>query len=196
VIAEQPPARSLRGQSGAVSVSALLWLAAGAVLIYALFAAYYGDFDRFGRVAVPGQATVDLPDGESDISYVEQAGDGGAEVEVPADLEVSVVSVATGDAAEITPRGSRAEERDGEAIRSLGAVDPSAEGLHEVTVTSREAAGRAGPQLAFGESPFGAFGDRLSRVVDLLNGTFGIVLAALVLAAIVAPRLQRAMDRR
>jgi hypothetical protein len=197
VIATRPRPRSLRGESGAVSVSALLWLAAGAVLIYALFSAYYGDVDRFGRVAVPGQATVDLPSGESDISYVEQTAEGaeGADVEVPADLELSVVSVATGDAVELDPRGGRAEEGDGETIRPVAAVDPPAEGIYEVRVSSREAAGRAGPQLAFGESPFGAFGDRLSRVVDLLAGTFGIVLAALVLAAIVAPRLQRALGR-
>lgn len=78
-------------------------------------------------------------------------------------------------------------------VRSYGSVDPPEAGLYEVRATSREAATRAGPELAVGESPFGAFGDRLSRVVNLLSGPVGIVLAALVIAAAIAPRVQRAL---
>ena len=191
-----PPLQRLRSdQSGAVSVSALLWLAVAGVLIYALLAAYYGEVDRFGRVAVPGQGTVDLPAGASDISYAEQAVGGASEVEVPADLEVQVTSAATGQGLEIDPRGGGESEKDGEVLRAVGSVDPPAAGLYDVQVLSSEAASRPNPQLAFGESPFGAFGDRLSRVVDLLSGTIGIVLAALVVAAIAIPRLLRALER-
>jgi hypothetical protein len=50
--------------------------------------------------------------------------------------------------------------------------------------------------VLFGESPFGAFGDRLSRVVDLLIGPVGVLLAALIAAAVALPRFQDAHRRR
>jgi hypothetical protein len=184
------------GEAGAVSVSLLLWVAVGGVLLYALFAAYFGDADRFGRVPVPGAATLELPEGETDISYAEQSQGDGADVAVPGDLEIAVVSTASGDAVELDPRGSDQSEEDGEVVRLYGSVNPPAAGPYEVRVSSREAAARPGPQLLFGESPLGAFGDRLSRVVEGLAGPVGVLLAALIVAAVVVPRLQDARRRR
>lgn len=184
------------GEAGAVSVALLLWIAVGGVLLYALFAAYFGDADRFGRVSVPGTATLDLPEGETDISYAEQAQGDGGEVAVPADLEITVVSAAGGEAVDLDPRGSDQSEDDGEVVRLYGSVNPPAAGLYEVRTASREAVARPGPQLLFGESPLGAFGDRLSRVVDLLAGPVGVLLAVLIVAAVAVPRLQDARRRR
>ena len=178
-----------------MSVSLLLWIAVGGVLLYALFAASSGDVDRFGRVPIPDSATLELPEGEADISYAERAEDGGSDVKVPADLRVTVVSAETGEAVEPDPRGGSQSEQDGEAVRLFGAVNPPDAGSYEVRVISREAATRPHPQLLLGESPLGAFGDRLSGAVDLLLGPIGLLLAALVIAAVAAPRVQRTLGR-
>lgn len=190
-----PPARLRPDQSGAVSISLLLWLAVAGVLLYALFGASSGDIDRFGRVSVPGSAFLDLPGGESDISYVEDAATAGSDVQAPTDLRVLLISTQTGVGIEVDSRGGNPSEQDGEVVRPYGAVNPPSEGLYEVRVTSNEAATRPNPQLAFGDSPFGAIGDRLSRVGDLITGPFGVLLGALVIAAIVAPRAQRILRR-
>lgn len=182
-------------QSGAISVSALLWLAVAGVLIYALLSAYYGDRDRFGRVPVPGEAIVDLPSVEADISYAEDAVDGAPEMVAPGDLRIEVHAAGTGAGLDIDPRGSTTSEEDGQVLRSVAAVNAPEAGLYEIRATSSEAAARPGPELLIGESPFGAFGDRLSRVVDLLQGPIGVVLAILVVAAIAIPRLLRAIGR-
>lgn len=192
-----PPRPISRGSDlGAVSVSLLLWLAVAGVLLYALFGASGGDADRFGEVPVPGAAILELPGGEVELSYTERITAAGAEVQPPADLRVTVVSTATRQAVEVDARGSSQGEQDGRVVRLFGSVNPPAAGTYEVRATSTQAAGRADPRLAFGDSPFGAIGDRLSRVGDLLTGPLGILLAALVIMAVLAPRAQRILRRR
>jgi hypothetical protein len=189
--------RIAAAEDGAVSVSILLVLAAVAALIYAVFGAATGDVDRYGRVAVPSTTALNLPKGSTDISYIEpDRGGGGGNLAVPRDLLVVVKPFGSEEPLELNSRGGDTATEGGERIQRIAEVRPSVAGGYEVQVRSKGAASRPNPQLAFGESPLSAFGDRISNVGDLITGRYGILAGVLLVGALVAPPVQRAVRRR
>jgi hypothetical protein len=188
--------RAAVAEDGAVPVSVLLVLAALAALIYAVFGAATGDVDRYGRVPVPSSAVLHLPEASTDISYVEPDSGGGGELTLPQDLLIRIAPVGSDRPLELDSRGGETDTQGAEQIRRVAEVRPPGAGAYKVQVRSKDAASRPTPQLAFGESPFSAFGDRLANVGDLITGRYGVLAGVLLIGALAAPPVQRALRRR
>ena len=75
-------------------------------------------------------------------------------------------------------------------LRPIARVDPPGSGQYEIKVSASPPA-KLG-QLALGESPIGAVGDRLSNLGDQVTSGYGIIAGLLLLLAILAPRVRRA----
>lgn len=188
--------RRVAAQDGAVPVSVLLVLAALAALIYAVLGAATGDVDRYGRVPVPSSAVLTLPKASTDITYIEPDGGAGGELAVPQDLRITVSPVGAQGSLELNSRGGESSTEGSERVLRVAEVRPPAAGAYRVQVRSKDAVSRPSPQLAFGESPLSAFGDRVANVGDLVTGRYGILAGVLLVGALVAPPVQRAIRRR
>lgn len=188
--------RALASEDGAVPVSILLVLGALAALIYAVLGAATGDVDRYGRVPVPASAVLNLPKASTDISYIEPDSGVGGELVVPEDLTIRVTPVGSERPLDLNSRGGDTSIEGSERVQRLAEVRPPGAGAYRVQVRSKDAASRPTPQLAFGESPLSAFGDRLANVGDLITGRYGVLAGVLLIGALAAPSVQRAIRRR
>jgi hypothetical protein len=178
-------------ERGAISVSILLALVAVGLVVYLALAATDADPARYGSVRVPGEAQFELPGGDANYYYSEQST--GHDVAAPSDLEVTVTDQ-DGQAVKSDTRSSDDQsDDDGRRVDLIGQVDPPSEGLYTVTVETSTPAASLGPdpQISFGESPFGAVGDRWEEVLDWLKGPAGIVVIVLLLGLLVWPSLKR-----
>jgi len=181
-------------ERGAVSVSGLLVLAVVGVLAYALFGAVATDPDRYGRVAIPSNTWVSLPDAETGIGVVKRPG-GGAGARAPADLRIQVIDPKTNEQVRVDARGG-GQTGSGESRWQIAAVDPPSSGIYQVIVTTSEPARGVGPaQLSFGQSPVGAVGDRFAEVGDLVIGPVGAIAGLILLLLMLRPRFQRLVAR-
>lgn len=181
-------------ERGAVSVSGLLVLAVVGVLAYALFGAVATDPDRYGRVAIPSNTWVSLPDAETGIGVVKRPG-GGAGARAPADLRIQVIDPKTNEQVRVDARGG-GQTGSGESRWQIAAIDPPSSGLYQVIVTTSEPASGVGPAaLSFGQSPVGAVGDRFSEVGDLVIGPVGAIIALALLLLAMRPRFRRLVAR-
>lgn len=184
---------SARSQSGVIGVGTVILVGVLGLLAYLLLAAFEGDVDRFGRVPVPSTgASVELPEGGSDVYYAESGGDAEAPLTLPAGLEFSLVGV-DGQGVDVDQRGGDAREIEGGRARVVGIAFAPAEGIYRVTVETDEAPGRPRPELTFGQSPFQAVEARFDAIVEGLDGTTGIVVAVALALLFFVPRVQRAL---
>ena len=183
--------RRLAAENGGIQISVLLALAAAGVLIYAALSATSGDPDRYGRLAVPSNTLVELPAAEVEISYVQaEPSDGAAATPPPSDLGIAVIDPETSEPITVNSYGGSESTEAGEVLRPIARVDPPGSGQYEIKVSASPPA-KLG-QLALGESPIGAVGDRLSNLGDQVTSRYGIIAGLLLLLAILAPRVRRA----
>jgi hypothetical protein len=174
-----------------LSRSFVAWgcLAAALALAIAAFAAaaFGGGAEHYGRVAAPGAAELDLPEGHVSIWYREEVQLGeNQRLTPPGDLEIEVRRP-DGEPAPITvsPGGSQVSTNSYARI-SYGGLDVDHPGRHRVRVS--RVPGRFRPSVSFGQG-FGA---------SLTSGASGTMLtiagvAALVwLVLLLGPRLLRA----
>lgn len=182
-------------ERGAVSVTGILVLAVVGVLAYALFGAVATDPDRYGRVAIPSNSWVSLPDAETGIGIVKRNGANGAEARAPSDLRIQVIDPKTEEPVRVDARGG-GQTGSGESRWQIAAIDPPSSGIYQVIVTTSEPASGVGPAaLSFGQSPVGAVGDRFSEVGDLVIGPVGAIIALALLLIALRPRFQRLVAR-
>lgn len=190
-------ASPLGSQSGVVGVGTVIALGLVGLASYVLIAAFEADTAHYGRVPVPSAgAAIELPEGGTDIYYSEGIEpDSAAPLSTPSDLTYSVVG-ATGEGLRVDTRGGDPKETDEGMARVLGTAFAPADGTYEVTVDSDQAAQRIVPELAFGQSPFQAIGDRFDSVVEELKGTTGIVVLVALALLMLVPAIGRAARRR
>lgn len=182
--------RRLAAERGAIPISVLLMVAAGAVLVYAALSAGSGDPNRYGRLAVPSKSVVSLPAAEVEISYAQVVPPGGTAAPLPEDLRITVTDTETRLPVTVNSSGASESTVDGELLRPFARVDPPGAGPYEIKVEARPSLSKPG-QLALGESPIGAVGDRLSALGDEITGPYGIIAGVLLVAAFVVPPLRR-----
>jgi hypothetical protein len=184
---------SARSQSGIVGVGTVIFVAVLGLLAYLLLAAFEGDVDKFGRVPVPSTgASVELPEGGSDVYYAEAGGDADTPLTLPDGLEFSLVGP-DGQGVDVDQRGGDPKGIEGGRARVVGIAFAPAEGLYRVTVETDAATARPRPELTFGQSPFQAVEARFDEIVEELKGTTGIVVAVVLVLLFFAPRVQRAL---
>ncbi len=184
--------RRLAAETGGIQISVLLALAAAGVLIYAALSATSGDPDLYGRLAVPSNTLVELPAAEVEISYVQpEPADGAAAAPPPPDLRIAVVDPETREPITVNSYGGSESTEAGEVLRPIARVDPPGSGQYEIKVSASPSAAKLG-QVALGESPIGAVGDRLSNLGDQVTSRYGIIAGLLLLLAILGPRVRRA----
>ena len=191
--------RSPTSESGLISVGAVIGIAFAALVVYLLLAAFDGDSDYYGSVAIPSQnARVELPNGEVDM-YLEAEGDPDAlgAISPPEDLSITIIPAEGNDDGPVTTddRGGDTEEVDGGAARLIRVAQVPEEGAYFVTVTADSVGSPSGLSLTFGLTPIGAVRERFEDVVDELNGPTGIVVLAALGLLFLAPRFQRALRR-
>jgi hypothetical protein len=183
------PSKRLAEERGAVSVTAVLLLAAAAALAYAILGATVTDSDTYGSAAIPSKTSVDLPGGEVELSIAVPAG-ASLTPFPPPDLRISVGQPGQ-DPLRVDARGGEEVEEDGYIIRPVAAVFPS-QGAYEIDVTSNTAAA-VGGRLLIGEGTTGAIGTRFERIGELITGPFGILALILLVLALLLPSFQRAL---
>lgn len=185
------PPRHTDPERGAISVSVLLALVAVGLIIYLALGAANGDPFRYGSVSVPGETQIELPGGDANFYYSEQTT--GKDIAPPADLDVSVSDQAGLAVKTDTRSNDDQSDEDGRRVDLIGQVDPSSDGLYTVTIETSTAPGSLGPdpQISFGESPFGAVGDRWEELLDDLRGPAGIVVVLVLLGLLLYPGLKR-----
>ena len=118
---------------------------------------------------------------------------GGQAAPPPADLRILVRDLETGELLQVNSNGGDQSTEGDEILRPVARVDPPGAGVYEIRVTGSTGAALA-PQIAFGESPIGAVGDRFSKLGELISGPYGILAGALLLAAMLAPSVRRALQ--
>jgi hypothetical protein len=187
----RPPAAASRPASerGAVSVSAILLIAAAAALAYAVLGATVTDPDTYGTVAIPSKSTAELPGTEVELSLA--VPEGASVSNPPTDLRIGV-SQAGHDPLRVDARGGEEVTEDGFTIRPVAAVFPPTTGAYVVDVASPEAA-LAGGRLMIGEGKTGAIGTRFERIGELITGPFGILALVLIATALLLPAFGRAL---
>lgn len=184
---------SARSQSGVIGVGTVIFVGVLGLLAYLLLAAFEGDVDKFGRVPVPSAgASVELPEGGSDVYYVEAGGDTESPLALPDGLEFSLVGT-DGQGVEVDERGGDPKEIESGRARLVGIAFAPAEGTYRVTVETDAAIARPDSELTFGQSPFQAVEARFDEVVEELKGTTGIVVAVALALLFFVPRVQRAL---
>lgn len=155
-----------------------------------------GESDKYGRVPIPGKATIELPQGEASVFYEEAVSiDENESLNAPRGLAYSVSPAAGGPPLAKKGKGSFDEEvSDGGTTRSSYAeIDVPQAGPYLVQTSLR--GGRAGPMPAL------TFGEPLSaRIFDKLGyallGLLGLALAALIaIVTFIRNRLVHADER-
>lgn len=196
-VTNRPPAPTrARSESGLISVSAVLGIAFGALIVYLLLGALNGDSDHYGRVPIPSQSVaIELPEGETDL-YLAVKGDPDrlGDLVVPADFQFSVVST-EGDAVRVDGRNGDAERTDDGVSKLIAAVIAPQEGTYLVSASADASGQLPTAELTFGLSPLGAVVERFKDVIDELNGPTGIIVLVALGALLVAPRVGRALGR-
>ncbi len=180
------------GESGLISAGAVIGIGIALLFGYLLLAAFNGDTAQFGKVPIPGRATVELPKGAVDIYYAEGVDpDSGVPLITPDDLEYTVF-----DGNEVSvPVDARGEDQvstgDGLA-RLIGEVQTPYEGTYTIETDSSDTQQRITPAVTFGQGPSAAVKDRFDEVVDALKGPLGILVLLGLLILVFVPRYRRA----
>jgi len=141
------------------------------------------DSDRYGRVAVPGQAVVELESGTVDVFYAEGTSLGADATLHEPDLDVAIAPVGGGAPLSLEPRSSviQLDGLGAGAAVSIGAAAVPVARRYTVTASSRDVDGRDRPEVTLGTDPAAAFAD---GALDLVLSPWAIgYLAFAVLAA-------------
>ena len=131
----------MRGEEGAISAGAVIVIGLLLFLGYLLLAAFEGDTAQFGKVPVPGQAQVELPEGDVDIYYSEGIDpDAGVALNTPDDLQYTVTGPA-GQQLPTSSRGGDSKSTDDGMTRLIGALQAPEDGPYTIEAESSQAAG-------------------------------------------------------
>ena len=185
----------MRGESGLISAGAVILIGIALFLGYLLLAAFNGDTAQFGKVPIPGKATVKLPKGDVDVYYAEGVNpDAGIPLITPDDLQYTILDEA-GVSVPVDSRGDDAKSTGDGLTRLIGAVQVPEDGTYTVETESAQTQQRITPSLTFGQGPFAAVKDRFDEVVDALKGPLGILVLLALVILIFIPRFRRARQR-
>ncbi len=139
-----------------------------------------GDADKYGRIALPGDDLIDLPEGEVALYYEER-------VNLPENdaLDspdgIRAVAVRENTRVKSKKRGlNNAISLDGRALDEWGSFDIPKAGKYRVTVRSRER-GSNQPAVTLGVSQTDNFVNAGLTVLFFSAGGFGIALVSLLL---------------
>jgi hypothetical protein len=140
------------------------------------------DADLYGRVSVPGDGALELPEGDVALYYESHVDLGENEsLDIPDGLRV----VARRENTRVRSRKVLQNEisLDGRALREFAKLEIPREGLYRVTVTSR-APGSADPAVTFGKGQLGNLGDTALRTFGPIGAGLGAALLLLLLGRI------------
>jgi len=164
----------VRSESGVISVGTVIGLAVVAVAIYIGLAATNADTDHFGRMPVPGNATLELTEGETEIYYAQKTV-AGAQFTAPDALTYGI-SDSSGQPIEINPRGEEPKETDGTTTALIASVSIPSDGIYSVEAAGSAPQGAVEPELTFGQGPLNAIADRAKEIAEELIGPLGILI--------------------
>jgi len=138
--------------------------------------------DRYGTVPVPGEETLNLPEGDVTVYFQEAVHLGENQtLDPPRDLRLEIRGAGGGPPVELDRGGASSEIGGGFGERvSIGDVDVPAGGDYTVAV-ARTAENRADPAIVLGDDLFEGFFAALRPAVLVLVG--GGIVAAIVAAA-------------
>ena len=136
-----------------------------------------GETDAYGRVDVPGKASLVLPEGDVSV-YFEQGGSGSAALQSRRESVFLEIVSAAGDPLDLRGRGSVDEEvSEGDVTRvNFDRIDIPEAGVYSVTATAEGPVGR-GAALTFGKALTAGVVDRARNA---LRGLLGFALAAAI----------------
>lgn len=140
-------------------------------------AAFGTSSDEYGRVAVPGSATLTLEEGEVEVFYAENSTP--EDLTPPSDLQLQILDA---DGAPIEIRrssGTQISGTNGTAVE-IGEIT-AAEG-QPVLVRTRGGSGRSRPEVTLGRDPFEVIGETLA---DVASSPLTYLLAAIALVALI-----------
>lgn len=185
----------LRGESGLISAGAVIGIGVLVFFGYLLLAAFNGDTAQFGKVPIPGKATVELPEGDVDIYYAEGVDpDAGVPLLTPEDLEYTILD-GEGVSVPVESRGDEEQSTGDGLARLIGSTQVPEDGTYTVETESTDTQQRIEPGLTFGQGPIAAVKDRFDGAVDALKGPLGILLLLVLVILIFIPRYRRARQR-
>jgi hypothetical protein len=134
-----------------------------------------GDHDKYGKVAIPGTGTVDLPEGEVIVFYEDGSSPADGFFAEP-EVRWSIQSADGGKSLELDGDGGRESNvRESKSWTDIEGIDVPEAGEYEVEV--KPVAGGPNPALTFGTS-----GVTLAAILYLIIGAgLGTTLIALAL---------------
>jgi hypothetical protein len=172
------PARFIRhGKLTFALIAVPVVAGVAAVLVLAIFAT---DSDKYGRVAVPGQAVLALDEGRVDVFYSEDTILGADSTLHEPEMDITIASSHGGDALDLEGSSSviNIDGLGAGAATSLGRIEVETAGQYRVGATGEDALNRDTPEVTLGVNPAGALGD---RGLDLLFSPWSLAYVALVL---------------
>ena len=160
-----------------------------AVLVLTIFAT---DSDKYGRMAVPGQAVLELDEGRVDVFYSEDTTLGADSTLHEPDMDITIASANGGDALPLEGSSSviNVDGLGAGAATSVEWTEVETPGRYRVEVTGEDALDRDTPEVTLGVNPAGALSD---RGLDLLLSPWSLAYLALVF---LIPYALRRLPRR
>ena len=174
---------------GPFSIAICLLVAVGLAIAWYILGGFPRDHDEYGEVAVPGEAVLELPEGDVRLNFENHAthsGDSTSLDDQPPGLEVSVAPADGGDALEVedVPSWLFSSTSGNRGHEPLGKVDVPSAGDYVVTATAgggkpKQPAGGgnqggaageptsidAGPAISVGQSPWTPLDSRLAGAI-------------------------------
>jgi hypothetical protein len=153
-----------------------------------------GESDKYGRVPIPGQAELELPQGEASVFYEEAVGSA-EKLSTPRGLDFTVTPASGGPP--LTEKGAGLFDEEinegGTSRTNYSEIDVPQEGTYVVQTSL--AGGRTGPMpaLTFGEPLSGAIFDEIKY---LWLGLLGLALAIAIAIATFIRNRTRHKDER
>ena len=186
----------LGDESGFIGAGTAVALAVVAVAVYIVLAAFNSNTAEYGSVSIPGQGTVELPEGGVDVYYAEGV-DPSSDIPliVPADLDYTVSDPDDLSVRIDTRGGQDAEETDGGKALLIGELQAPVEGTYTVRSKSNDVQQRITPALTFGAGPFAAMGKRAESVLNTLLGPIGVLVLLVIVILIFVRRYGDAKQR-
>lgn len=147
-----------------------------AVLVLMIFAT---DSDKYGRVAVPGEAVLGLEAGKAHVFYSENTSLGSDSTLHEPELDISVARAGGGPGLELegSSTGINIDGLGSGAVTSIGSVEVEVAGRYRVAASGAEALERDTPEVTLGANPGGELSD---TALGLLFSPWTLAYLALV----------------